>query len=87
MSKELSEKQQARQQAYHRQLRTFEEDHVWINSHLELLLSQYPEQWIAVERGRVIASDPDLMSLRAKLADPAHTCIEFITREPLKMIL
>jgi hypothetical protein len=69
------------------ELRTFEEDHVWVSDHLELLLSQYADQWIAVKRGQVIASAPDLMSLKEKLVDPARTCIEFVTREPLEMIL
>lgn len=69
------------------ELRAFEEDHIWVNEHLELLLSQYNEQWIAVKGGRVIASDPDFKSLLKKIPDPAHTCIQFITREPLEMIL
>lgn len=88
MGKVFSKKQQHQQlQQFTQQLRAFEEDHMWINRNLELLLSQYPEQWIAVERGQVIASDPDLMSLRDMVADPAHTCIEFITCKPLEMIL
>lgn len=66
-----------------KELRAFEEDHVWIREHLELLLSKYADQWIA----QVIASDPDLSSLKMKLADPARTCIEFVTREPMEMIL
>lgn len=69
------------------QLRAFEEDHIWVSEHLELLLNLYPDQWIAVKGGQVIANDPDMMSLLGKLADPAHTCIEFVTREPLEMIL
>ena len=66
---------------------TFEEDHVWASEQLELLLSQYADQWIAVRDSQVIASDPELMVLQEKLADPAYTCIEFVTREPLEMIL
>jgi len=68
-------------------LHAFAEDHVWVNDHFESLLDKYAEQWIAVRNRRVIASDPDLMSLLGKLADPPHTCIEFVTREPLEMIL
>jgi hypothetical protein len=66
---------------------TFAEDHVWVSDQLESLLNEYAEQWIAVKNRRIIASDPDLMSLLGQLADPAHTCIEFVTREPLEMIL
>ncbi len=68
-------------------LLAFEADYVWINENLETLLEQYAEQWIAVENGQVIASDPELTGLLPKLPDPAHTCVEFITREPLEMVL
>ena len=70
-----------------KQLLAFEADYVWINENLETLLEQCAEQWIAVRNGQVIASDPDLAGLISELPDPAHTCVEFITREPLKMIL
>ncbi|MGA9350973.1 MAG: DUF5678 domain-containing protein [Anaerolineae bacterium] len=70
-----------------KELHVFAEDHVWVSDQLESLLDKYGEQWIAVRNRRVIASDPDLMSLLGKLADPAHTCIEFVTREPLEIIL
>lgn len=70
-----------------KKLRAFEADHVWVSERREWLLRQYPDQWIAVKEGRVIASDPDLLALRSRLSDPAHTCIEFITREPLEMVL
>jgi len=72
---------------FSKELRAFADDHVWVSDYLESLLDKYAEQWIAVKNRRVIASDPDLMSLLGKLADPAHTCIEFVTREPLEMIL
>ncbi len=52
-----------------------------------MTLEQYADQWIAVKGGEVIASDPDLTGLLSKLPDPAHTCVEFITREPLEMVL
>lgn len=65
----------------------FEADHVWVNENQETLLGQYADQWIAVEKGQVIASDPELVGLLSKLPDPAHTCVEFITHEPLEMVL
>ncbi len=68
-------------------LLAFEADHTWINSNLDALLTQYTDQWVAVREGRVIASAPDLDSLLSGLSDPAHTCVEFITREPLEMVL
>lgn len=69
------------------ELLAFEADHLWVNENLGTLLEQYPDQWIAVKNGQVIASDPDLEGLLSKLPDPAHTCVEFITREPLEMVL
>ena len=70
-----------------KKLLALEADHLWVNENLEGLLEQYAEQWIAVENGQVIASDPDLTGLISKLPDPAYTCVEFVTDEPLKMIL
>jgi len=69
------------------ELLAFEADHTWVNENLETLLQQYSDQWIAVKNGQVIASDPDLGGLLSKLRDPAHTCVEFITHDPLEMIL
>jgi len=69
------------------ELLAFEADHVWINKNLETLLEEYADQWIAVKNGQVLASDPDLGRLLAQLPDPARTCVEFITREPLEMVL
>lgn len=70
-----------------KKLLVFEADHLWINENLETLLEQYAEQWIAVENGQVIAGDSDLDGLISRLADPAHTRVEFITDEPLGMVL
>jgi hypothetical protein len=68
-------------------LLAFEADHVWVSQNMKTLLELYPDQWIAVKDSKVIASDPDLAGLLSKLPDPAHTCVEFITREPLEMVL
>ncbi len=69
------------------ELFAFEADHTWVSENLEALLEQYPDQWIGVKSGQVLATDPDLAGLLSKLPDPAHTCVEFITREPLEMVL
>jgi len=69
------------------QLRVFEADHVWIGKNLAALLASHPDQWIAVKNCQVIVSDPDLDGLLSRLTDPAHTCVEFISREPLEMVL
>jgi hypothetical protein len=64
-----------------------EADYLWINENMDALLEKYLNQWIAVKNSRVIASDSDLDELISKLPDPNHTCVEFITDEPLGMIL
>lgn len=69
------------------ELLAFQADHTWVSENLETLLEEYPDQWVAVKNGRVIASDPDLVGLMSKLPDPARACVEFITHEPLEMIL
>ena len=69
------------------ELLAFEADHAWVNENLATLLEQYTDQWIGVKNGQVIASDLDLAGLLSKLPDPAHTCVEFITRELLEMVL
>jgi len=69
------------------ELLMFEADHAWVNENLKTLLKQYADQWIGVRNGQVIGSDSDLNGLLSKLPDPAHTCVEFITREPLEMVL
>jgi hypothetical protein len=65
----------------------FEADYLWINDNLKDLLKQYTNQWIAVKNGKIIANDPDLDILISKLENPAYTCVEFITSEPLRMVL
>jgi hypothetical protein len=68
-------------------LEQFADDHVWIARNREKLLEQYGEQWIAVENGKVIANDPDVHALRKKLANPAFTCVEFITHQPMEFMI
>jgi Family of unknown function (DUF5678) len=65
----------------------FQADHVWIDQNREILLTQYPEQWIAVQDSQVIASDPDFDGLLAKLPEPSGTAVEFLTREPIETVL
>jgi len=70
-----------------KEILAFERDYIWIHENLDALLEKYPEQWIAVKYHQVIASDIDFFALRKKLPDPPHTCIEFITRERLEIVL
>lgn len=70
-----------------KELLAFQADHVWVSENLQALLVQYADQWIGVKNGHVIASDTELAGLLSKLPNPDHTCVEFITREPLEMVL
>ena len=72
---------------FSKELLAFAQDHIWVNENRKSLLDKYAEQWIAVKNRQVIASDVDLMRLQEKIPDPAHTCIELVTREPLEMLL
>jgi hypothetical protein len=65
----------------------FQADHAWVDQNAEMLLANYPDQWIAVQNRQVIASDPEFEGLLPKLPDPAHTCVEFISSEPIEMVL
>jgi hypothetical protein len=69
------------------ELRKFADDHLWVYENREGLLDQYPEQWVAVKDRRVIASDPDFERLLSKIPDRAHTCVEFVGRESLEIIV
>jgi hypothetical protein len=69
------------------ELSQFQADHIWIDQNREMLLAQYPEQWIAVRDNQVVASDPDFDGLLAKLTDPSGTAVEFLTREPIELVL
>ena len=53
----------------------------------EFTSQEFCGQWIAVDGERVIDSDPDLDTLLSKLERPGQVCIEYVTREPLEMVL
>ncbi len=65
----------------------FGEERLRISENLTMFLGQYPDRWIAVKGGQVLATDPDLSGLADKLRDLAHTCVEFIGREGLEIVV
>lgn len=83
-AKDLSDEEMSR---IRQGLKAFEADHVWIIENWQSLLKKYEGRWIAVKNKRVIADHSHFNALLSKLDDPASTCIQFITREPLEMIL
>ncbi len=68
------------------ELHAFAEDHVCVSDHFESLLDQNAEQWAVVKNRRVIASYVDRMRQRQKLAGPARTHSQLVTRERLEML-
>ncbi len=70
-----------------KELLSIQNDYVWLNENFDKLVKNYTDQWIAIKNSIVIASDPDFNGLLSKLTDSAHTVVEFVTREPLGMIL
>jgi hypothetical protein len=41
------------------------EDWRWVDEHMSDLIRQYPDQWVAVHGGRVLAAGPDLGDVAA----------------------
>jgi hypothetical protein len=68
-------------------LQAFHANCLWIRDHYESLLDQFEDQWVAVLNEQVIASDKDFFVLAGQVSDRLRTCVEYITREPLEMIL
>jgi len=68
-------------------LQDFQNDHLWFHGHRKKLLSTYKNRWVAVQKQKVIDSDKDFEVLCSRLKDPGHTFVEYVTDEPLEMIL
>lgn len=72
-------------------LHEFEEDYAWVHENHEELVQDYGDQWIGVKNRQVIAADyelePLLNRLREQNCDPAHTVIEFVPQEQIKIIV
>ena len=68
-------------------LQDFEKDHLWTHAHRRKLLSGYKNRWVAIRNQKVIDSDKDIKLLCSRIEDPGNTCVEYVTDEPLEMIL
>ena len=68
-------------------LQDFEKDHLWTHSHWRKLLANYKNKWVAIQNQKVIDSDKDLKVLRSRVKDPGNAFVEYLTDEPLEMIL
>lgn len=73
-------------------LKQFESDLQWIRDHFDELKRDYPDNYVAVLRGKVIAHHGDLDQLMKEL-EPLHgegigdLAIKFIPSEPVELIL
>jgi len=70
-----------------KELRAYASERIWVYKNFDDLYKKYAEQWIAVKDQRVIESDIDFFVLKDKLQDLSNTCIEFITLDPLEIII
>ena len=68
-------------------LQDFEKDHLWTQPHRRKLLANYKNKWVAIRNEKVIDNDKDMELLCSRLEDPGNTYIEYVTDEPLEMIL
>lgn len=49
----------------------FNQNFDWIVQNFGVLAARHPNQWIAVDQGRVLAADPDLAAVRHSAAGQA----------------
>lgn len=73
-------------------LEQFESDIQWVCDHFDELKRDYPDNYVAILRGKVIAHHSDLDRLLKEL-EPVHgerisdLAIKFIPSEPVELIL
>ena len=67
----------------------FTQDHVYIEEHWEELLKEYPDKWIAVLQGKIIASADSSSALISAIPkqDRGSTAIKFMDTDPKPLIL
>lgn len=74
-----------------KELRGFSEDTDWISEKQTMLRKKFADKYIAVVGRQVIDSDSELETLLRKLQkegrNPSEIPIEFISKEPLRLIL
>jgi hypothetical protein len=73
------------------ELQRFKRDTQYYEAHREELLTQYPEQWVAVFNQQVVGAAPDFEQLLAMLEQSGvpveRTLIEHVTRKEELLIL
>jgi Family of unknown function (DUF5678) len=73
------------------ELQRFKRDTQYYEAHREELLTQYPEQWVAIFNQQVVGAAPDFEQLLALLEQSGipveRTLIEHVTRKEELLIL
>jgi len=74
-----------------KEIRGFSEDTDWISEKQTMLRKKFADKYIAVVGRQVIDSDSELETLLRKLQkegrNPSEIPIEFISKEPLRLVL
>lgn len=72
-------------------LHNFNKDSDWISDNLDELRKEYADQYIAVRDSKVIDHDAELhkllQRLREKNIDPGEIPVDFISKEPKRLII
>lgn len=74
-----------------RGIKEFSRDMDWLSKKHEELRKEFADKYIAIMNRRVIDSDPDLQKLLRRLKEsgknPSEIPVEFISKEPQRLIL
>ena len=75
-----------------KELKEFERDGSWIHAHFESLRKKYPNQFLAVHDGRVVAHAKSVRALHAAIrrSDPGlidRVAVEYLPKEAPSLIL
>jgi hypothetical protein len=72
-------------------LNSFENDNTWLNSNYNELQKEHPNQFVAIDKEKVVGSNEKVEklveTLKSKKIDTAVVLIEFIPQKGLKIIL
>jgi hypothetical protein len=74
------------------EMKAFEANTIWIDSHYKELREKYPDEYVAVWKERVVEHGPEIPAIMESLkekypSDYSHIPIEFINSEDIELIL
>jgi hypothetical protein len=71
--------------------REAEAEQAYWRDHHDEFLAKFPDQFVVVHGGQVVATDADLqqviLALQAKGLDPRHVWLRFMTSDPRRLLL